>query len=235
MIFSKSKARNHRYFFLLFAITLFFGGSTSAQILEPVKWSYTINKVNEEEALIVIKATIEPGWHLYSQDIPEDGPIPTHIELEENDDFELLSPFEEKGRAIEEFEEMFDMNVKYFEKRATFIGKIKLKKPSTRLKGTIEFMACDDTQCIMGEPIEIDERLSGYLGTEEQTDEKRSESTETEGGILSPVKWSYRIDQSSADKYSLVMRAEIDKGWHLYSQDNVKINGIGPEATAFSF
>ena len=98
---------------------------------------------------LVVKATIEKGWHLYSQSIPEDGPIPTTLDLKSIDNqFQLIgSPTEGKGHTS--FDKIFGMDIKYFENTATFKQRIRLlTNDNIDIIGEIEYMVCDDTQCL---------------------------------------------------------------------------------------
>lgn len=119
-----------------------------AQIHNPVKWSVAQKKLNNKEAVVFIKATIQNGWHIYSQTVGEGGPVPTSFAYKASKDFSL------NGKTLEpkpktKFEEVFKMNVPYFNQEVVFQQKVKLNssKP-TAVSGTVEFMACDKTQCL---------------------------------------------------------------------------------------
>ncbi len=132
---------------LLIVAVLFTIVSVNAQILNPVKWSVATKKTSNTEAVIYVKATIENGWHIYSQNIGEGGPEPTKFNFAASKDFTLV------GKTVEptpksKYEDAFKMNVKYFEKEVVFAQKIKLKKGQTAVKGSVEFMVCDDTRCL---------------------------------------------------------------------------------------
>ncbi len=132
---------------LLFSIILF-STSSYSQILDPVKWSTSVEKVSETEYDLVIQASIETKWHLYSQNVPEDGPIPTAFTFESTSDFELVgTTSEEEGHTVDD--PVFQMKIKFFETNATFKQRIKsLSENSFKITGEVEFMVCDDTQCL---------------------------------------------------------------------------------------
>jgi len=125
----------------------------SAQILRPVKWEITTEKVSESEITIIYKATIDEHWHLYSQDIIDpDGnlmaPPATTFEFEKNEGYELVGKIME-SKSIEEFDKNFGMTLKYFGEEAVFTAKIKLlTKEKVVVKGYVNFMTCDDTRCL---------------------------------------------------------------------------------------
>ncbi|MDY7396948.1 cytochrome c biogenesis protein CcdA [Aureibaculum sp. 2210JD6-5] len=129
---------------LLLVITSF---SIHSQILDPVKWETSVEKSSDTEYTLVATATIEPGWHLYSQDVPEDGPISTTITFYTNDDFELIGNTSEDDGHTED-DPYFDMKIKYFDNKAEFKQRIRiLNKEPSLVKGEVEYMACNDTQC----------------------------------------------------------------------------------------
>ncbi|OUR99483.1 thiol:disulfide interchange protein [Flavobacteriales bacterium 33_180_T64] len=122
-------------------------GDTS-KIVEPVKWKVSVEKVSDTEYVLVSKATVDKGWHLYSQEVPEGGPIATSFEYELNKSIKLVGKtIEDKGKTVKD--KVFNMNVKYFENSATFRQRIKVSNTATTLvSAEVGFMACDDTQCL---------------------------------------------------------------------------------------
>ncbi len=121
--------------------------SIHSQIIDPVKWETSVEKNSETEYTLVATATIESGWHLYSQEVPEDGPIPTTFTFYTNDNFELVgNTTEEEGITVDDA--VFNMKIKYFENKAAFKQRIRiLNNELSVVKGEAEFMACDDAQC----------------------------------------------------------------------------------------
>ena len=119
-----------------------------SQIYNPVKWKTATEKISDSTYNLVITANIEENWHLYSQNVPEDGPIPTAFTFTKSDDFELIGkPAEEEGHTVDD--KVFNMKIKYFENKATFKQKIKIISNKTlNIKGEVEFMTCDDTSCL---------------------------------------------------------------------------------------
>lgn len=118
-----------------------------AQIEAPVKWSYAAKKTGPAEAVVFIKATIEPGWHIYSLNTKDGGPIKTSFIFNKSTTYSTVGkPMEPKPTV--HYEKSFGMNVSYFEKEVVFQQKIKLKKAATTVKGTLEFMTCNDHKCL---------------------------------------------------------------------------------------
>lgn len=139
---------------LLFAAGLFLSLSASSQILKPVKWSYAAKKTSATEATLFIKATIEDGWHIYSQNMADGGPVKTTFTFPVSKAYKLVGKTVEP-KPVTKFEKSFGMNVSYFEKSAIFQQKIKLTAANPTVKGSLEFMVCDDKQCLPPETVEF--------------------------------------------------------------------------------
>ena len=138
--------------FILFFLT---GSFTNAQIHNPVEWKTSVEKVNDSEFNLVITANIADGWHLYSQYVPEGGPIPTSFSFEENKDLYQILGSPKEGEGHEEYDKVFEMNIKYFDTQAVFKQKIRMNTTDTiNVKGSLEFMVCDDIHCLP--PTEVD-------------------------------------------------------------------------------
>ncbi|WP_129717104.1 protein-disulfide reductase DsbD domain-containing protein [Pedobacter sp. SYP-B3415] len=132
---------------LIFAFVLFATASVFAQIERPVTWSYAAKKINSKEAIIFLKASVDEGWHIYSLNVKPGGPIKTSVKLSPSKDYTALGAATEP-KPIVKYEETFKMNVPYFEKQVIFQQKVKLNKGTTTVKGTVEFMACNDEKCL---------------------------------------------------------------------------------------
>jgi len=134
----------------IFLLLAFFalGNASYAQIHDPVKWSTSVEKISNSEYDLVVKATIEAKWHLYSQNVPENGPIATSFSFKKNPDFELIGkPSEEKGHTVHD--PVFDMKIKYFENKAIFKQRVKIStQNAVKIIGEVEFMVCDDSSCL---------------------------------------------------------------------------------------
>lgn len=139
---------------LFFAAILIVGMQLYAQIYDPVKWTTTIEKISDTEYDLIATAVIEGDWHLYSQNVPDNGPIPTTFIFKGSADYlKKGNTKEEKGYEIND--PVFEMVIKYFDTKATFKQRIKIKNVNAfKVNGIVEFMVCNDTQCLP--PKEID-------------------------------------------------------------------------------
>ena len=138
----------------LIALGLMLSFSASSQILKPVKWSYLAKKTSKTEATLLIRATIDNGWHIYSQTVPDGGPIKTSFIFKPAKAFSLIGKTVEP-KPISKFEKTFDMNVAFFEKTVTFQQKVKLNKGAKAVKGKVEFGVCDDSKCLPPTEVEF--------------------------------------------------------------------------------
>ena len=147
--------KNLIYIFTLLSFTLGY-----SQILEPVKWTTSVEKTSDTEYILLTKATIEKGWHLYSQDVPEGGPIPTTFTYDDsNENFKIIgNTEEEKGETIDD--PVFEMKIKFFEKKATFKQKITIEPGITTINAFVEFMVCDDSRCLPPTEVDLEFNLS---------------------------------------------------------------------------
>jgi len=141
---------------LLFLLIVFaMGLSALAQITHPVKWSYAAKRLNNNEAVVFLKATIQDDWHIYSLDGKAGGPVKTSFTFSPSKDYKL------SGKPIEpipksKFEKSFGFNVGYFEKEVVFQQKIRLNSSDeTFIKGKLEYMTCNDIHCNPPEDIDF--------------------------------------------------------------------------------
>jgi thiol:disulfide interchange protein DsbD len=178
----------------------------SAQLYNPVKWSTDVEKISESEYKLISIATIEAKSHLYSQNVADGGPIPTTFDYGNNESFSLIGKTtEEKGITVND--PVFEMRITYFENKAVFEQKIKLLKTTDLIKASVEFMACDDEKC---SPPTTEDLIFNISDTPKQSSPFDQ--------IQAPVTWSKSIEKISDTEYDLVITADIENDWHLYSQ-----------------
>ncbi|GAA6769790.1 hypothetical protein AAGS39_05280 [Flavobacterium sp. CGRL2] len=141
-------------FFLLFSILV------KAQIYNPIKWKTSIAKISDTEYELQAKAIIESGWHLYSQEVADGGPLPTTFSFSKTSDFQLVDNVkEEKGKNIND--PVFKMQIKFFEKEAAFTQRIKiLSSKPFKIKAQVEFMVCNDENCLPPSSDELEFNIS---------------------------------------------------------------------------
>ncbi|MDB5229588.1 MAG: cytochrome c-type biosis protein DsbD, protein-disulfide reductase [Chitinophagaceae bacterium] len=134
---------------MLSIITLFAVCSVMAQIQDPVQWSYAAKKKANNVYEIVITGMLEQPWHIYSMSTPKGGPRPTKINFKKNPLLTLEGKLKENGKLKVEKDNVFGIDVKYYSDRIEFIQAVKLKgNIKTNIGGTVEYMVCDDSQCL---------------------------------------------------------------------------------------
>jgi hypothetical protein len=136
---------NYKSLLLFFFLTAFH--FTQAQILEPCHWSFKVEQTKPDEATLIFIAKLDSGWHLYSQFLTGDGPIPTAFHFTKSPQYKLVGKTEE-GKPLSEYDKNFDMELKYFENKAVFKQKVNvLGKNDFTVTGTIDFQVCKE-ECI---------------------------------------------------------------------------------------
>lgn len=134
--------------FVLASLVLLATVSAKAQIINPVHWSYAAKKTSPTEAVVLLKATMDNGWHIYSQNVKEGGPIKTSFTFDTSPAYALVGKTQEP-KAITKMEKTFDMEVSYFENAVIFQQKVKLKgNGPVTVKGKLEYMSCNDQKCL---------------------------------------------------------------------------------------
>lgn len=132
---------------MLFVATL----NLNAQFgnVEPVTFEENV-VVNGSDGTIEFEAYIEPGYHLYSTDIPEGGPTPMEVTFSVVEGAEIVGGLTPGEGAVTEMDQMFEMMVSYFSDNAVFTQKVKFLGGKYRIKGTLRFQSCSDSNCVPG-------------------------------------------------------------------------------------
>ena len=147
MHFKKIKSK------ILFFLFIFCGFTTHAEIFDPVSWQFSQTKISENQVELQFKASLDKGWHLYSQDINESPPA-TAFSFVINGDTSIVEVYE--PQAIEEYDPNFDMVLKYFKDEVIFKYKIDISiLKNNTVDGYIDFMLCDAAQCLPPDYIEF--------------------------------------------------------------------------------
>jgi hypothetical protein len=132
------------------------GIAANAQILNPVKLSYTAKKTGVNQYEIRIKALIEPKWHLYSTANPDGGADATIVKFTNADGVNKLK---EDGKMQTVFEKAFGVNQKFFENNVDFVQVVKVRPGEKKVRGTIEYMVCNDKKCLPPKEVEFEIKL----------------------------------------------------------------------------
>ncbi|MBD9230293.1 MAG: DUF255 domain-containing protein [Prevotella sp.] len=131
----------------------------NAQMLDPVKFTSTLKTGNTSEGEIIFSGKIEKGWHVYSTGLGSDGPVSASFNVNKLDGVKLVGKLKPVGHEISNFDQMFGMNLRYFEHSVKFVQKVKFTKPNYTINAYLEFGACNDENCMP--PTTVDIKKSG--------------------------------------------------------------------------
>jgi len=134
-------------------ISLIFASSVIAfgQLLSPVKWNFEQTPSGKGEIELIFKASIDHGWHLYSTNLPDGGPVKTTFTFtSDNKNYQVIGGIAAKTSPTKEHDKIFNMDLEFFSNEAIFVQKIKvLSNKSFDLKGTVEYQSCNDETCTL--------------------------------------------------------------------------------------
>jgi len=133
----------------LFSLLLVLAAGVKAQVADPVKWTFSAKKKSANTYEVVISAVFAKPWHVYSQTTPDGGPIPTKITFKKNPLVTVDGKVKEVGSMKTSHDENFGVDVKYYSEKVDFVQVVKVKgNVKTNITGEVEYMTCDDTQCL---------------------------------------------------------------------------------------
>ena len=223
---------------LLFALFTFVGFS---QLHDPVSWNSEVIQ-DGNEATLVIKATIDEGWHVYSQVLEsDDGPVATEVTFKENTNYELVGKVTE-SKTYKEYDPNFEMNLTFFKKELVFKQKVKLKSEEKfDVSGNVYFMVCNESMCLPpsdveftfalnSNTVEVEEESSKIelptamtVASEESTEEHKSQ------GLEDPVQWEFTSKKIGDNLFEVSAKAKLDETWHIYANKQESEYIIGTE------
>lgn len=193
---------------IFFLALLFVAQMAFAQMANPVTVKSSIKETSDKEAVISFDANIDMGWHMYSTQVVEDGPTPTTINVETISGAKLDGPLQTKAKPIQKFEEMFDANVFFFERTATFLQKLTLTGGKYKVVGYLEYGACNDKSCIPPSRTEFSfegETKADASANDEESQPEEEKAEEVEEAVES-------TDSVAADSLSEVAATVADEG-----------------------
>ncbi|MFK7809736.1 MAG: protein-disulfide reductase DsbD domain-containing protein [Saprospiraceae bacterium] len=139
-------------FILLFSFSFM---SDSFAQLDPVKWTFEVEQVNDGEYDLIITADIERGWSVYSQHLEsQSGPIPTSFHFDENSGIQLVGTTQEVGNNRESYDTTFGVKIVKFSRKAKFTQRVIVADATEIVKGKLTYMTCDATSCLP--PADVD-------------------------------------------------------------------------------
>lgn len=163
----------------LIALLILLGGGTSAvgQIInDAIRWSHQLENQGADMYTLVFTAKLKPNWHLYGTQIPPNGPQPTALLMDELAGAELIGELTPMRKAIEKYDEIFEMNISYYEGEIRFRQTFRVNDPKAfRMAGAVRYMVCDDTNCLPPSTYEFAYKASDLGATPATTAEAAPE------------------------------------------------------------
>ena len=164
---------------LLILAVIFMTISAQAQMADPVHFNTQLKMLADGEAEIVFTATIDDGWHVYSTDLGSDGPTAATFNSVKMDGAEPVGRLQPRGKEVKQYDKMFDMELRFFERKATFVQKIRFTKPQYAIECYLEYGACSNEVCMPPTEVEFSQSGKSPLVEKGKTSVGESPAAET--------------------------------------------------------
>ena len=167
-----------------FLLLSFVAYTLQAQIKDPVKFKTELTPLSDTEAEVVFTAAIDKGWHVYSTDLGDGGPISATFNVDNKSGVELVGKLKPVGKEVATFDKLFEMKVRYFENTAKFVQKVKFTGGAYAIEGYLEYGACDDESCLP--PTQVPFKFSGVAkaGNAAATKTEQSKAEQPEQKVV---------------------------------------------------
>ncbi len=219
--------------FLILFVFIFNSFLAQAQLLDPVKWTFSLETLGNDEYTLSFEATMEKEWTVYSQYTSDDGPVPTYITYEPETGFQKVGKAEEFGHKKSGMDKLFGVEVIKFlaDEPFTIKQKVRAEKGTRLLKGYLTYMTCNDEMCLPPTDVDFEFKLPVTSEIKDTPKPKTNQKTpEIENKIISPVKWNFEI-LALDEGFELRQIATIEKGWTVYSQMSSRNGPVPTEIT----
>lgn len=195
-------------------------GLGRSQILDPISWKATVEGNSTSTATIRLTAEMEDGWHLYSLNLPPDGPNSTVIDFQLPDGVSLDGPLTPSRKPVEKYDDMFSLNLSWWEGSVTFTQKVKIADQKTHTVGIeVSYQGCNDETCIAPKT----EMLDVSVGTGPAVvEEVKADTVETAAPVVAaPEKEGKDVDlwapvEFSADDMPQEAKVKDSPWWVIF-------------------
>ncbi len=206
-----------------------------AQMHDPVHFSVSQKKVSATEVDVVFTGKIDAGWHVYSTDLPSDGPIAATLTTEKAEGAKAQGKLKAQGGEKEQFDPLFNMKVRFFENSVTFVKRYKITGEKYDIKGFLEYGACNDRNCMP--PTQVEFNFQGEGVKNNAKDEKQEKpapenSGKTEESLLPaiPAKDTLKAnDKPATDTTAIVTNASAGIGTPLWAPVTSELQQLGSQ------
>lgn len=174
----------------------------------PVHFSVQQKVVSPTEVDVIFTGKIDNGWHVYSTGLPADGPVSATLTTEKAEGVKPLGKLKAQGKEISNFDQVFGMKLRYFEKSVTFVQRYQITGKTYTLKGYLEYGACNDENCMPPTQVEFSYSGKGPEGAPEAKEEVRDGAADVPATVVS--------DTLSADTSAVAGTSSADIGGDLW-------------------
>ena len=156
-----------------------------AQIVDPVHFQSQLKMLEGDEAEIIFSATVDDGWHVYSTDLGNDGPVSATFTAVKMEGVEIVGKLKPRGNVVKQFDKMFDMELRFFEHKAMFVQKVRFTKPRYTIDCYLEYGACNDEMCMPPTQVEFKTKGEHQMAKGESAAEMKQEETVQSSDVAS--------------------------------------------------
>ncbi len=149
-----------------------------AQMLTPIHFTTQLKELKGGEADLIFSATIDQGWHVYSTDLGDGGPVSAAFHIVKMDGAQTIGKLQARGHEIKQYDKLFDMDLRYFEKAVTFVQRIRFTKSEYDINCYVEYGACNDEVCLPPSEIALKQKgkTTEPIGQPSSSDKEQQES-----------------------------------------------------------
>lgn len=149
-----------------------------AQMLTPIHFTTQLKELKGGEAELIFSATIDQGWHVYSTDLGDGGPVSAAFHIVKMDGAQTIGKLQARGHEIKQYDKLFDMDLRYFEKAVTFVQRIRFTKSEYDINCYVEYGACNDEVCLPPSEIALKQKgkTTEPIGQPSSSDKEQQES-----------------------------------------------------------
>ena len=201
--------------------------TVAAQMQDPVHVRSELKKISDTEGELLFSATIDPGWHVYSTGLGDDGPISATFHADKMEGAKTVGGLKFRGKELKMFDKMFDMELRYFEGSVTFVQKIQFTQPKYDIKCYVEYGACNDQMCMPPSTIEL--AATGEIKADKKKEEDKEKIEEDKGQVSDTLKTT----ETSSDSIYLPLSPSISQSdlWQPVIGELQALNGEASDTT----
>lgn len=224
----------HRFIISLLAVIL--STSVQAQMMEPVHFTSQLKTLQGNEAEILFTAIIDEGWHVYSTNLGDGGPVSATFNIVKMDGAEPVGKLQTRGKETKQFDKMFDMELRFFEHKATFVQKVRFTKPTYTIDCYLEYGACNDEMCMPPTQVEFKQQGKSPAAASEkgkaEVEKKAEDEVKAEEAIVADT--VAVADTVVADSSMVTVPSSPEDALWAPVIDEMKAMGAGDSLTDHS-